>query len=55
MKLGGDADTIAAMTGAIAGASYGVESISEEWRDGVEEKENIERSAHELWIVKSSR
>jgi poly(ADP-ribose) glycohydrolase ARH3 len=34
--LGGDTDTIASMTGALAGAYLGEQAIPEVWRDGVE-------------------
>jgi len=36
VNLGGDADTIGAMAGAIAGARLGYEAIPEDWRDGLE-------------------
>jgi poly(ADP-ribose) glycohydrolase ARH3 len=36
VSLGGDTDTIGAMTGAIAGAFHGVESIPVEWLDALE-------------------
>jgi len=34
--LGGDADTIGAMTGAIAGAHWGIEAIPQRWQDKLE-------------------
>ncbi len=37
VRMGGDADTTAAITGAIAGAYYGYEAIPKEWRDGLED------------------
>jgi len=36
VSLGGDTDTIGAMTGAIAGALHGVEAIPAEWYDALE-------------------
>lgn len=36
VRLGGDADTLGAMTGAIAGAFHGVEAIPAEWLDALE-------------------
>ena len=36
INLGGDTDTIGAMTGAIAGAYYGYSQIPEEWIQGLE-------------------
>jgi poly(ADP-ribose) glycohydrolase ARH3 len=53
VSLGGDADTIGSMTGAIAGAYYGVEGIPSQWRETVENRDKIERLARELWQVKT--
>ena len=36
--LGGDTDTIAAMTGAISGAYLGIEGIPSEWKERSEER-----------------
>lgn len=52
LSLGGDRDTISAMTGAIAGACYGIEEIPAEWRGGLENGDYIERLAEELWQLK---
>jgi poly(ADP-ribose) glycohydrolase ARH3 len=52
VSLGGDADTIGAMTGAIAGACYGIEGIPSQWRETVENREYIEQLAKKLWDVK---
>lgn len=41
VSLGGDADTIGAMTGAIAGAYHGADRISEEWKDKLEHGDKI--------------
>jgi len=58
ISLGGDTDTIAAMTGAISGAFYGVESIPDEWKNKLEDKEKgksyIEKLAGELWLIRES-
>lgn len=53
LSLGGDRDTISAMTGAIAGACYGIENIPEEWTDTLENREYIERLGRELWRLKA--
>ncbi len=53
VSLGGDADTIGSMTGAIAGAYYGVEGIPSQWRETVENRDLIERLARNLWQVKT--
>jgi len=50
--LGGDADTIGAMTGAIAGACYGVDEIPKRWREELENKGYIEKLAEKLWETK---
>ncbi len=52
ISLGGDADTIAAMTGAISGAYHGVEAIPERWRNKLERKEYIENLAEKLWEIR---
>ena len=39
MRLGGDTDTVAAMTGAIAGARHGASSIPGSWLEALEEGE----------------
>lgn len=43
VNLGGDTDTIAALTGGIAGLQYGYDSIPEEWINSLANKELIER------------
>jgi poly(ADP-ribose) glycohydrolase ARH3 len=52
VSLGGDSDTIGAMTGAIAGACYGIEGIPSQWRETVENRDYIEQLARKLWEVK---
>ena len=52
VSLGGDADTIGAMTGAIAGACYGIEGVPAIWKLSVENRERIEhlgRRLREVW------
>ena len=53
--LGGDADTIGAMTGALAGAYYGVEGIPARWLDELENRAYIEELAIKLWKIKALR
>lgn len=48
--LGGDADTIGAMAGAISGAYLGIESIPAKWRDKLENREYLEELADRLWL-----
>ena len=52
ISLGGDTDTIGAMTGAIAGAYHGIEVIPSVWVQKLERRDYIERLADELWKLK---
>ncbi|MDI6810315.1 MAG: ADP-ribosylglycohydrolase family protein [archaeon] len=56
VSLGGDTDTIGAMTGAISGAYYGEGAIPTEWVERLEEggkgKSYIKRLAEELYHLK---
>ncbi|NDJ78842.1 MAG: hypothetical protein GYB65_21535, partial [Chloroflexi bacterium] len=47
-RLGGDADTIAAITGAIAGALHGVSAIPARWLDTLENGERGRDAAQDL-------
>ncbi len=53
ISLGGDTDTIGAMTGAISGAYNGVEVVPELWRARLERIAYIEELAEKLWQIKS--
>jgi len=55
LSLGGDRDTISAMTGAIAGACYGIENIPKKWKEALENREYIEKLAEKLWRTKTRR
>ncbi|KAL2099260.1 hypothetical protein ACEWY4_005740 [Coilia grayii] len=51
LQLGGDTDTIACMAGAIAGAHYGIESISQAWQrccEGAEEADVLAQRLHNM-------
>jgi poly(ADP-ribose) glycohydrolase ARH3 len=53
VSLGGDTDTIAAMTGAISGAYLGVGSIPDRWRSKLENRAYIEELAgvlYDVWV-----
>ncbi len=50
-SLGGDADTIVAMTGALSGAYLGIKSMPDEWHDKLENREYIEELASVLYEV----
>ncbi len=51
VSLGGDADTIGAMTGAIAGAWWGVDGIPTDWRENLENRDYIESLGTRIWDV----
>lgn len=53
VSLGGDADTIGAMTGAIAGAYHGSKQIPSELKEKLEDKDRILKLADELFEAKS--
>jgi poly(ADP-ribose) glycohydrolase ARH3 len=59
VSLGGDTDTIGAMTGAISGAYHGKSGMPERWFDVLENGERgrdyIEMLAEKLWKLKASR
>lgn len=52
VSLGGDADTIGAMTGAISGAFHGFEAIPQRWLQKLENRQYIETLAEKLWELK---
>jgi len=47
-NLGDDADTVAAVTGALAGAYYGYAAIPLRWRQNLMNREHLERVAQDL-------
>lgn len=49
VNLGGDADTIGAVTGQIAGACYGTESIPDHWLTGLLQKDRLTDLAEQLY------
>jgi poly(ADP-ribose) glycohydrolase ARH3 len=53
VRLGGDADTLGAMAGAIAGAKHGANAIPTRWLDGLENgsrgRDYLIALAHKLW------
>jgi poly(ADP-ribose) glycohydrolase ARH3 len=53
ISLGGDTDTIGAMTGAIAGAYLGVDAIPSMWRDKLENGDYMEELGEKLWDLAS--
>lgn len=52
ISLGGDTDTIGAMSGAISGAYLGFQAIPLKWLEKLENREYIEYLAEGLWQIK---
>ena len=52
VSLGGDTDTIGAMTGAISGAFLGIDAIPWQWRVKLENRTYIGELALKLWSLK---
>lgn len=48
INVGGDADTVGAMTGALLGALNGWSAFPDEWKDGLEARKRLEAEAHAL-------
>ena len=53
ISLGGDTDTIGAMTGAISGAYLGIEAIPSKWQERLENRDYIAELADRLWRIKT--
>lgn len=49
VNLGGDADTIGAVTGALAGAAYGAGAIPWRWLEKLQDRDEIIHLATEIW------
>ena len=49
INLGGDADSVGACCGALAGANWGLEAIPDRWRQDLEGSEDILHCAEQLW------
>lgn len=53
VNLAGEADTIAAVAGGVAGAHWGKDAIPARWLDALYEREMVEKAAWELGEVRS--
>jgi ADP-ribosyl-[dinitrogen reductase] hydrolase len=49
VNLGGDADTVGAVYGQVAGAVYGLNTIPQRWLDGLCDEELLARTAEEAY------
>ena len=49
VNLGGDADTVGACCGALAGAYWGMDAIPQRWKDGLEGYDRLVELAERLW------
>jgi len=49
VNLGGDADTVGACTGALAGAYWGLDALPLRWRQGLERYAELVRLAERVW------
>ncbi|MBI4186937.1 MAG: ADP-ribosylglycohydrolase family protein [Chloroflexi bacterium] len=52
ISLGGDTDTIGAMTGAISGAYLGIGAIPDRWKNKLENRHYMEQLGERLWEMK---
>lgn len=51
VNRGGDTDTIGAITGAIAGARFGVNDLPHRWVSAIDERPDLEELAETLWLA----
>ena len=51
VNRGGDADTIGAIAGAVAGARFGASSLPDRWLDAIDETDELARLADRLTAV----
>jgi ADP-ribosyl-[dinitrogen reductase] hydrolase len=52
VNLGGDADTVGACTGALAGAYWGLDALPKRWKNGLERYDELVQLAEQLWSIK---
>jgi ADP-ribosyl-[dinitrogen reductase] hydrolase len=51
VNLGGDADTVGALTGALAGAAYGIAAIPPRWLAALRDLPLVTSTAYRLWAA----
>jgi ADP-ribosyl-[dinitrogen reductase] hydrolase len=52
VNMGGDADTVGACTGALAGAYWGLSALPQRWRIGLERYDELVGLAERVWECK---
>ncbi len=52
--MGGDADTIGAVTGALAGARFGASLLPDRWLSEIDETDEIRELVHTLYEFSSN-
>ncbi|GAB7015715.1 ADP-ribosylglycohydrolase family protein [Methanogenium cariaci] len=52
VMLGGDTDTIAALSGALKGAEYGIEALPDAWLRNIEGIDAVISCAEALWMIR---
>jgi ADP-ribosyl-[dinitrogen reductase] hydrolase len=50
VNMGGDTDTLGAVTGAVVGARFGVNAVPERWRDALSVEDELQRLGSELVV-----
>jgi ADP-ribosyl-[dinitrogen reductase] hydrolase len=53
VNLGGDADTVGACTGALAGAYWGLNALPARWRTGLERYDELVQLAERVWEARA--
>jgi len=51
INLGGDADTVGAITGGLAGAAWGIAAIPRRWLLALQDAEKLHLLSRQLWAV----
>ncbi|RPI40055.1 MAG: ADP-ribosylglycohydrolase family protein, partial [Methanoregulaceae archaeon] len=52
VNLGGDADTVGACCGALAGANWGLAALPDRWKAGLERYDELVQLAERLWKIR---
>jgi ADP-ribosyl-[dinitrogen reductase] hydrolase len=55
VNMGGDADTVGACTGALAGAYWGLDALPLRWRTGLERYDELVRLGEREWEIRSDK